>query len=343
MFQVNEDNSIYATRGDTVYLSISAENNGEAYTFEPGEVLRIKIYGKKKCEDVVLQKDFPVTAATQRVDIILEEADTKLGEVISKPKDYWYEVELNPFDNPQTIIGYDENGAKVFKLFPEGADIGAYDVKFVGNDYIVLATEINQIYSVSDAGLTGAFSPSVVTWSLRCAVFGNMVVAGNYYTTSNPSLYFYKNNNGSWSEFTVDGVPAGRADCVAISNSGNKIFVYRYSGAEGQKAYTLSYDEANDKYVFDGYLTGVSLNADYYVYDIDAMFNGNGSVLAVARGVTGEKNYLTLIDMTTTPETRFFDVDTMPASQLSSVAYSPDGSKFAYIGMSEAVKIFDVR
>ncbi len=140
MFQVNEDNSIYVTRGDMVYLSISAENNGEVYTFEPGEVLRIKIYGKKKCEEVVLQKDFPVTAATQSVDIILEEADTKLGEVISKPKDYWYEVELNPFDNPQTIIGYDEDGAKVFKLFPEGADIGAYipdeeDIPYVDDEF----------------------------------------------------------------------------------------------------------------------------------------------------------------------------------------------------------------
>lgn len=126
MFQVNDDLSIYVTRGDMVYLSVTAENNGEAYTFEPGEVLRIKVFGKKDAEDVVLQKDFPVTAVTQSVDIILDESDTKIGEVISKPRDYWYEVELNPGDNPQTIIGYDEDGPRVFKLFPEGDDIPAY-------------------------------------------------------------------------------------------------------------------------------------------------------------------------------------------------------------------------
>jgi hypothetical protein len=62
----------------------------------------------------------------EEVEIFLGEEDTKIGEVISKPKDYWYEVELNPFDHPQTIIGYDEDGAKVFKLFPEGDDINEY-------------------------------------------------------------------------------------------------------------------------------------------------------------------------------------------------------------------------
>lgn len=123
MFQVNDDLSIYVTRGDMVYLKITAEKNGAPYTFQPGEVLRFKVFAKKNCEDVVLQKDFPVTAVTQGVEIILDGEDTKIGGVISKPKDYWYEVELNPYDNPQTIIGYDGDGTRVFRLFPEGKDI----------------------------------------------------------------------------------------------------------------------------------------------------------------------------------------------------------------------------
>lgn len=127
MYQVNDDNSIYATRGDIVYLSVTAENDGEPYTFQAGEVLRIKVFGKKDAESVVLQKDFPVTAATQTVELFLDESDTKFGDVISKPKDYWYEVELNPHENPQTIIGYNEDGPCVFRLFPEGDDIPPYE------------------------------------------------------------------------------------------------------------------------------------------------------------------------------------------------------------------------
>lgn len=122
MFTINDDNSIYATRGDIVFFSVSAEDDGVAYKFQAGDVVRIKVYGKKDAEAVVLQKDFPVNEETETVEIFLTEEDTKIGNVISKPVDYWYEVELNPFDYPQTIIGYDEDGAKVFKLFPEGDD-----------------------------------------------------------------------------------------------------------------------------------------------------------------------------------------------------------------------------
>lgn len=122
MFTLNDDFSIYATRGDTVFFTVMAEENGVPYYFEAGDVLRMKIFGKKNATEVVLEKLFPVTAKTDRFTILLTEEDTKIGDVISKPKDYWYEIELNPFTNPQTIIGYDEDGAKVFRLFPEGKD-----------------------------------------------------------------------------------------------------------------------------------------------------------------------------------------------------------------------------
>ena len=122
MFTINDDLSIHATRGDTVFFTVTAEENGVPYYFEAGDVLRMKIFGKKDAESVVLEKCFPVTARTDRFTILLTEEDTKIGDVISKPRDYWYEIELNPFTNPQTIIGYDEDGPKVFKLFPEGKD-----------------------------------------------------------------------------------------------------------------------------------------------------------------------------------------------------------------------------
>lgn len=127
MFQLNKDDlSIYATRGDILFFTVSMHDTGEDCKFHPGDVVRIKVFEKKKAEAVVLQKDFPVVMETDSVEIFLSEEDTKMGGVISKPKDYWYEVELNPYNNPQTIIGYDEDGAKVLKLFPEGDDIPEY-------------------------------------------------------------------------------------------------------------------------------------------------------------------------------------------------------------------------
>ena len=129
MFVLNDDLSIYVTRGDIVFFSVTAEDDGVPYTFKAGDVVRMKIFGKKKAEDIVLEKDFGVLKDTEEVEILLDKEDTKIGGVISKPKDYWYEIELNPYTKPQTIIGYDEDGAKVFKLFPEGVDIPAYEPK----------------------------------------------------------------------------------------------------------------------------------------------------------------------------------------------------------------------
>ena len=123
MFTINDDLSIYANRGDIVFFSVTAEDNGNPYKFQPGDIVRMSIYGKKDAETCYMQKDFPVAEVTENVFIYLTEEDTKLEDIISKHKDYWYEVVLNPDTAPQTIIGYDEDGAKVFRLFPESTEI----------------------------------------------------------------------------------------------------------------------------------------------------------------------------------------------------------------------------
>lgn len=123
MFTINEDNSIYANRGDIVFFCVTAEDDGVPYHFQPGDILRINIHGKKDVETVYLEKDFPVLENCERAELFLTEEDTKFGDIISKPKDYWYEVCLNPDTNPQTIIGYNEDGPAVFRLYPEGMEI----------------------------------------------------------------------------------------------------------------------------------------------------------------------------------------------------------------------------
>lgn len=103
-------------------FSVGANLGEMAYTFKVGDVVRFKVFAKKDCANVVLQKDITVTEETNAVEIALDGDETDFGGVISKPTDYWYEVELNPETYPQTMIGYDENGAKVFRLFPEGGE-----------------------------------------------------------------------------------------------------------------------------------------------------------------------------------------------------------------------------
>lgn len=154
MFYVNDDLSIYATRGDIVFFNVTAEESGVAYKFQPGDVVRMKVFGKKDAKTVVLQKDFPVTAECEAVEVLLTEDDTKIGDVISKPVDYWYEIELNPFSAPQTIIGYDEDGAKIFRIYPEGKDlmgdpITEEDIPVVDDDFSLTSERPLQNQSIT--------------------------------------------------------------------------------------------------------------------------------------------------------------------------------------------------
>ena len=123
MLAIHDDNSIYLTRGDIASIQITALNSsGEEYLFKVGDIIRFSIFEKGRFDNLVLRRDVEVTTETKFVNINLSGGDTKFGELIHKPKQYWYEVELNPDTAPQTIIGYDNNGPKILTLFPEGVE-----------------------------------------------------------------------------------------------------------------------------------------------------------------------------------------------------------------------------
>lgn len=121
---IDEKGNIEHTRGDILPLSVTALNeDGTDYIFKIGDVVRFTIYRKKDCSCVELQKDVVVDEQKKEVYIDLTSEDTTIGELISKPAIYNYEVELNPDTAPQTIIGYTvADGPKLFTLTPEADD-----------------------------------------------------------------------------------------------------------------------------------------------------------------------------------------------------------------------------
>lgn len=124
MFKINSaDKTINITRGDVAMFDVSAKNDdGSDYVFNVDDVVRFKVFDTNDYTNIKLQKDVVVSEETTKVRIILEGKDTEIDGIASKIVNYSYEVELNPDTNPQTIIGYDEDGAKTFKLYPEGGD-----------------------------------------------------------------------------------------------------------------------------------------------------------------------------------------------------------------------------
>ena len=123
MFEIDNKKTIHLTRGDIAALDVSAvDKNGGAYTFAVGDVVRLKVVEKNRYDCVVLEKDVIIEVDSPTAEINLSSEDTRIGEIIHKPKTYWYEIELNPDTAPQTIIGHDKDGPKQFCLYPEGDD-----------------------------------------------------------------------------------------------------------------------------------------------------------------------------------------------------------------------------
>lgn len=115
MFKISGTN-ILITRGDKGTINFEIEN----YIFKEGDIIDFKIYKEKQLTaKPILQKKIIIEKEAELVQINLSSEDTKLGVAVNKPVDYWYEIVLN---NNQTILGYDDRGAKKITLYPEEAD-----------------------------------------------------------------------------------------------------------------------------------------------------------------------------------------------------------------------------
>lgn len=123
---MNSNYNIECNRGSmlSVTYKFRRKTDGMFMTFENGDVIRFKIMEKGHNENVILQKDFEIAEHTDSVNIMIPSDEMKIGEMINKPVDYWYEIELNP-DKPSTItlLGFTKaTGGRIFTLSPEGGD-----------------------------------------------------------------------------------------------------------------------------------------------------------------------------------------------------------------------------
>lgn len=113
---------INITRGDNGTIKLKTKCNSEYYTFTAGDIIEFKVYEKKKYQsEPVIYKKIEIEEETEELEIDLTSDDTRIGEIINKEKEYWYEVQLN---RNITLIGYsDTEGPAIFMLLPEGSEV----------------------------------------------------------------------------------------------------------------------------------------------------------------------------------------------------------------------------
>lgn len=133
MFKINDDLSISLTRGDTVSFDVTAKQGDVDYIFEDGDTIVFKVSEAKDAGAVLLKVSSVAKIKegepTTKVTVSLTDEQTASltgGTIISKPVEFWYEIALENDTRGkvrQTLIGYDEDGAKILRLFPEIGDM----------------------------------------------------------------------------------------------------------------------------------------------------------------------------------------------------------------------------
>ena len=120
-----ENRNIDTVRGDMLPISLDlVDINDNSISFKIGDVLRFKIFDKKDVQNVILQKDFVVETETKEFYIEIPAEDMEIGELTTKPVEYWYEIKLNP-DTPKrtTIVGSDKVlGTPIITLLVAGGN-----------------------------------------------------------------------------------------------------------------------------------------------------------------------------------------------------------------------------
>ncbi len=116
-----EPTIIKCNRGNKGSITVRKKNKntGEFEKFNAGDKVVLSVKQNFAEEEPAIRKIIEVTEETDSVTFSLSKDDTTIGELISEPVTYQYDIAIND-DN--TILGYDDDGPKKFIVYPEGSN-----------------------------------------------------------------------------------------------------------------------------------------------------------------------------------------------------------------------------
>lgn len=122
MLVIDTNKTISFNRGDKVSFTFNADDSdGNPYTFLTTDVITMNVFRPKKYTDgAVFTIDFAVDTEGTSVTLELTAVNTKaMCPMINEPLTLWYELVLN---DDETLVGYDDDGPKLMKIYPEGGE-----------------------------------------------------------------------------------------------------------------------------------------------------------------------------------------------------------------------------
>lgn len=113
MFKI-VNKTFHVSRGDSGTVNLKLKNT----TFRVEDDVVFRIYEVQGLDEApIIEVHTSVEEESDTANIFLSGEDTNFGDLGNEIVDYWYEIAVN---EDRTIIGFDESGAKIFKLYPTG-------------------------------------------------------------------------------------------------------------------------------------------------------------------------------------------------------------------------------
>ncbi len=122
MFKRDSDGTtLLVTRGDKGRIMVKKKISEGVYEpFYKGDIVSFSIKNNFGDNEPILRKKITIQENTDTAVFEFSKEDTTIGDLISSPVKYQYDVAIN---DDLTILGYDDKtGPKYFKLFPEGSN-----------------------------------------------------------------------------------------------------------------------------------------------------------------------------------------------------------------------------
>ena len=110
--EIELDKTLHHNRGAKGTIRLNKKNGN----FNVGDTLKFSILEKGNYNNVIFQKNFKVLEEKSSFCLNFTSEEMRIGEVISKEEEYWYELKLN---DETPLIAFDREKAKKFILYPE--------------------------------------------------------------------------------------------------------------------------------------------------------------------------------------------------------------------------------
>lgn len=117
-----EGTTIKVFRGDSGHFDISkTDKEGNIENFKKGDKVILSVKQNFAESEILLRKTIIVEEDCIKVEFPISDEDTiSLTEIISEPIELEYDIKVDGTEKT-TIIGHDDSGAKIFKVYPSGS------------------------------------------------------------------------------------------------------------------------------------------------------------------------------------------------------------------------------